>query len=341
MERAEPTRRALSLRLSDGSRLRGDLLSLEDGKVKLREYVLGGQMTSTFELDEFDPRSQWRIRREEMQPETFEQHFELAKLASASDLLTEIGSSAEKAAKAARGREDEAERIAELHTFAADSLEERIRRASEDLNLKEARHFLRLLNTHVPEQRTDEQREELAQLVDSIADRKREARRSARQKRVDSRLLERLEKRLEAIDRLVDRGDAYYREALRKPNNTAQSSTRCEQAINTYIRAHKELQALLEKNPGDSGLARSATDTARHMHDNGLAAAMLAANLRATQGDYNGAIDWTDRILEFDPDNEEAKALGRELRQAKSSVTPWGWRWGVGGIALREGLRTR
>ena len=58
-------------------------------------------------------------------------------------------------------------------------------------------------------------------------------------------------------------------------------------------------------------------------------------------GEYNhgypavlkNAMDWTQRILAFDPDNEEAKAMARTITIAEASASDdWGWGWNIGHI---------
>jgi hypothetical protein len=68
------------------------------------------------------------------------------------------------------------------------------------------------------------------------------------------------------------------------------------------------------------------------IHDEGIAAALHAANMLTVRSDYKGAMDWAQRVLAFDPDNEEAKDMVETITIAEAAASSdWGWRWTLGG----------
>jgi len=76
----------------------------------------------------------------------------------------------------------------------------------------------------------------------------------------------------------------------------------------------------------------AATSASPKFHDNGIRAALHAANMLTVQSDFKGAMEWANKILAFDPDNAEAKEMVRTIQVAAAAAgDTWGWGWSTPG----------
>ena len=189
-------------------------------------------------------------------------------------------------------------------------------------------HSLKLLSTRLPDTRTMAQMHAIADKVDALVYESKKPEREARQRRIDQETREKMDRLLEPIQREIDHGDARYREAVRKSRSTATSSNLCGEAVRYYKKAWESLQKLLARHPDDKHLATVGGDMTHHIHDNAIRAALHAANMLTVQSDYKGAMDWAQKVLKFDPNNAEAKAMVHTIEMTEADASgDWGWGW--------------
>jgi hypothetical protein len=131
----------------------------------------------------------------------------------------------------------------------------------------------------------------------------------------------------------VAKGNDEYQKAVRKSRSTVAATKLCETAISHYKKAYNSLNELVEKFSDDEHLSGEAQSIGQEIHDNGIRAALQAANMLCIQSDYKGAMDWTQRILAFDPQNAEAKQMAQTITMAQATASDdWAWGWTIGHI---------
>ena len=303
----------------DGQSAKAQVLSLSGGKAKLKVYALVGEITMTRDLDDFVPESAFMIEVRATDPKTFEQHFALAKRAAELDLLPQAANQVRSAAKLAGTGPEGEKKTKELRSWAADQLERFVKAAVAAGDVEHAQHCLGLLTTRLPEERTEEQLAALAASVDELrasAARKKDA---ARAEKLSKEQAAALEKSFEPIRSKSAKGDKELSKAISQSKDTAASARSCESAVAAYKDAFQQAQELSKKLEEDPAAQQELTSLVDHIVSSALRAAMHAANVLVLQSDYKSATDWVNRILKFDPDNEEAKEMLKTIQLASAA----------------------
>lgn len=316
---------------TDGQSHVGTVVSLDQGKVKLRVSILGGSMVITRKLDEFEPASAFRIQLAANPPKDFDEHFAMAKKAAELGLRTAAGAQARLAVAKVKGTPDYEAKHKLVRAWAADALEKMVRDAVAAGDLPTAKASIELLTTRFGDQRTEEQLDAIATLVEGLGDKKKADEAAKRQARLDAKQREMIERNLKPIEKNVAQGTKLYNDAVRK-TQTGASSKLCEQAIAEFRKAYNALKDLVEKNPDDEHLAAAAATLGKEMHDTAIRAALHAANMLCVQTDYKGALEWTQKVIAFDPDNAEAKEMMKAIQAAQADGDDWRWGWTIGDI---------
>lgn len=328
------------LRMQDGSVLSGTFVRLEGDTVTLRANVLDGTMEVRRKLDQFEPASAWRLEMAADPPTDYAEHFAMARKAARRGLLKQAGNEARAALKASEGGPEIESRRAEMRRWAAGALETNIAAAVKEGDLTQARHCLKLLTTRLSDQRTEEQLDAIAKTVEACADKRKQSRSDARKNRLDEKTHKEIEQRLVPIRKNIANGDKSYRQAVRKSRSTTTSSKLCDYAVRSYKKAWDQLTKLLKAHPEDRHLADIAAELGKQIHDQGIRAALHAANVLTVQSDYKGAMDWVTRILVYEPDNAEAKEMRRTIQIAEAEASGE-WRWGWRIVNDRPSMRQR
>jgi tetratricopeptide (TPR) repeat protein len=329
LAQAPPT---MSLTYKDGDMCNAQVVELKGGEVKLKVFVLGGSMQITRKLDDFAPLSAYAIELAAHKPETFDDHFAMARRAVDAGLVPQAGMQARAAIEAVQDKAQVEAKRTEVRTWAADSLEKLLKIAVDGGRVTDAQHYLKLLSTRLPDLRSPEQLGELEDLVEALEVQKNSQQQTQRQQKAGAKTRTDIEQKLEPIQKKVAEGDKNTNQAIKTSNNTTTSVNFCEKAIDCYKSAWKALQALVEQNPDDADLARSAEAIGKHVQENGIRAALHAANMLTVRSDYKGAMDWCNRVLAFDPGNAEAKEMVRTIQIAEAAASSqWGWGWDVVG----------
>ena len=320
----------VELKKVNGDSIVGAVVEVVHEKVKLRVPMLDGSMVVTNKLSDFEPASVLLIEAALNPPTGFDGHFAMAKKAAEAGLLPKAGTEARAAVAAAKGAPDFAKKQAEVRAWAAGALEKAIADAVAAGDLKQAKHRLNLLTTRLSDQRTEEQLEVIAASVEKLEAADKQLQTQKRQAKLDQKQREQVERQLKPIAENVEKGTKAYHDAMRK-NTTGASSRLCEQAIDFFRKAHKALGQLVEKNPDDEHLADAATVLGKEIHDNAIAAALHAATMLCVQSDYKQAMEWAQKVLKFEPNNADAKAMVATITTAAAESgdnIQWGWTLG-------------
>ncbi|MBX3463567.1 MAG: hypothetical protein KF830_10375 [Planctomycetes bacterium] len=324
--------KTLTLTYQNGELVTAQVLGLQDDAVTLRVMVLGGQMQVKRKLADFTPASVFAIELEARRPEGYEQHFAMAQRAAELGLVGLAGQQARLAVEACGDGGDGQAKRAEVRKWAADAVERLLTAAIGESRLADANHYLKILSTRLADQRTEEQLDALAGMVEALENQQIEKRQQARQSRLEAKARAEIERKMKPIQKHLADGDKSLREAIRRSNTTVAAANLCEKAIDHYRTAFRALQALVEKHPDDADLARDAEALGTHLHDHAIRAALQAANMLTVQSNYKGAMEWANRVLAFEPDNAEAKEMVRTIQIAQAAASSqWGWGWQVGG----------
>ena len=320
--------KTLYLRMNNGQVISGSLVALNGDMVRLKVSVLGGSMDIERNLGEFQPASAYRVRLAANPPTNFTTHFEMAKKAATAGLLTQAGNEARAALKSAQGSSDFAAKRTEVRTWASQALQKMI---SDDVakgDLEAARHCQHILTTRFASEMSQQQLDSVSQSVHGLASDQKDKRMAAQQQQMDQQTQQRINERLAPIQKEVAQGDQYYAQAIRVSNQTVESRQLCQRAIDTYKNAWQRLQALLKQYPDDKHLATVATSMGHHMHDQAIRAGLHAASVLTTQTDYKDAMKWVDKVLAYDPGNQQAQQMIRTIQMAEAaSSDDWGYNW--------------
>jgi hypothetical protein len=322
---------AIRVRWKDGRSANAQVLGIEGDKARLKLFIMEGTMVVTNPLADFAPESAFAIETAAAKPESFEDQFGLAKKAADMGLIPQAGARARAAIEAAKGTADAAAKESELRGWAAGVLEGKLEEAVAAGNLRDAKRFLQLLTTRLPDQRTEAQLDALAASVDRLEAQATAKRQADRQAQLDAKAKAEIVRRLEPIQSKMAAGDKLLRDSYTKAKNTGAAAQASTKAIAEYKAAWKAAQALGEKYPDDAELQAEVASIGDTLHDHAIRAALQAANVLTIQGDYRGALDWANRIIAFDPDNAEAKEMLRTIQLASAASSgDWAWGWRVG-----------
>ncbi len=330
----EPAR--LSIETSDGRVEQVEPIAVDGGNARYKAFVLGGEMTTTRKLSDLTPESAFAFELAVAKPTTSEACFEFAKKAAAMQLFQQAGAQARRAVELAKGAPDEATQVAAIRSWGADLVESVCKAAVARKDLAVAQRSLGLLTTRLADQRSEEQLAQLSASVEHLHFTAVAAAAADRKAKVDAKKHDDLEKKLKPIYDKVTQGDKLQTQGIAKSKNTGQSAKLCEQSIDAYKAAGKALQELGKQLVEDADLAKEARVLGSHIHDSGIRSALHVANMLTVQSDFKNAMDWTTRILAFDPSNLEAKAMRHtiEVAQAEASES-WRWNWQVVGDSPR------
>jgi len=323
-----------SLVYKNGESVNAQVVEVKGEDVKLKVLVMGGSMVVRRKLAEFMPSSAFVIDMEAKDPHDFDSHFAMAKRAAELGLVPQAGAQARAAIESVKDPGQAEAKRTEVRKWAADALEKMLRDSVAAGRLADAQHYLKLVSTRLADQRSEQQLDELAALVEGLDTSTSEKMQTERQSKMDAKQREAVNSQLKPIQKQIEAGDKAEREAVAKSRTTVASTKLCEKAIDSYKAAWKSLQALVEKYQDDADLSHAAEKMGEHIHDQAIRAGLHAANMLTVQSDYKGALDWTARILAFDPDNAEAKEMMKTIQIAQAAASnQWGWGWNVVGGA--------
>ncbi len=318
----------IAVRYEDGHGARVRVLSIEGERVRFESLILGGSITVTKDLSEFAPGSRLRMIEALSPIGVFESHFALAQRAAGWRLLELAGRHAQLALESLAGREDAAEREAQLRAWAAGALESAVRRSVDSGDLAYAQHCLKLLTSRVPEQRSEETLGELTELVSALDRQLREIRQAPRQARLESARARELDKQLAPVRERVALGERRLSEAIACSAQTVKSARLAQSAIEAYRAAWSSAQELAARAGEDPLLSEELVDLGERTQEQIIRAALHAANVLTVQSDYKAALRWIDEALVIEPEQREALELRRTIQVAAAAAgNIWGWGW--------------
>jgi len=323
----------ISVTTKEGKSATVQVVSLANGKVKLKITQIVGEMTVTRSLDDFEPLSAFMIEVRATDPKSYDQHFALAKRAAALDLLPQAGHQLRQAKKAAGSGADAETKVKALKAWAAGELERMVGVAVAAKDLEKASRCLDILATRLPEERTEEQLAKLAESVNALREQEADVRaaQAAAKRTKDQQTA--LQKKLEPIKSKNAKGDKELSRAISQSSNAVASVKSCESAVAAYKDAWKQAQEVLKQSEDDAEAQEEIAALTDHAADRAIAAALHAANMLVTQSDYSAATEWVNKILKFDPDNAEAKEMLTTIQLASAAASDkddyrFGWRRG-------------
>jgi tetratricopeptide (TPR) repeat protein len=309
--------------------LNGSVVSVQGEKVKLQISVMGGTATVTRNLADFTPTSAYIIRASQAKADSFADHLELAKFCVGNGLVKLAGKECRAARDIAEKAADGGAQRKQLGAWVADTLEGLFKKAVADNDRDLAQRYLNLINTHVPEERTDAQREALADMLQAAEDNVRAERDRAAADKASAAEQKEREKKLEPIFKQIQNGEKAQREATVNASKSSVAKGKYETAFESYRRAWQAAQALLKANKDEEWITEAVGEIGQRLHKNAVATCLGAANALTIQSDYKNALEWTNKILVFDPDNSEAKDMIRHIQTVQASASSgWGQGWG-------------
>jgi len=319
---------SLYLKTKGGEVISGKFRGLSGSKVKIAISVLGGTMTVTHDLDEFESSGVFAVLMADKPPTDFASHFAMARKAAELGLLNPAGKEARAALDSVKGDADFEAKRGEVRKWAAGALEKMIADAVADQDTPLAKDCLKLLTTRLADQRTEEQLDAIAASVEGLEHAAKQKKEDDRQAKLDAKVRASNDKKLQAIVKEVERGEKDYSSAIRKSGSTTASKNLCESAIGHFKKAYQELGKLIGANPDDTELATAAAPITQQIHNQGIAAALHAANMLCVRSDYKNAMEWAQKVIAFDPENKEAKEMVKTITAAEADSSEiWGWTW--------------
>jgi hypothetical protein len=328
---------AMTVAFTDGRTERVQVLGLDGDTARLKLFMFGGEMQVKRRLADLAPESRFRVELEATKPQSFEDHFKMAKKAADLGLLSSAGTEARAAVETLEGKPDAAAKTAEVRSWAAGAIEAMLTNAIAADDIQRAEHLVKILATRLADQRSEEQLAAWADKIDAMRTGRVAKKDAERRAKMDQKQKDDIEKRLKPIYAKIEAGDKAQRDAVAKSRNTSQSAQLAERAIDSYRAAWKDAQSLLEKYSDDQQLVQEVEGIGRRLHDDAIRAALHAANVLTVQSDYKGALDWTTRILKLDPSNDEAKQMQRVIQLSQAASWGWGWAPAAGGLGTVTG----
>ncbi len=327
-DQAAGTEKSLYLKTKSGEVVSGKFRGINGEKVRIATSVLGGTMTVTHDLDDFEAASVFTVLMAAKPPADFDSHFAMARKAAELGLLNSAGKQARSALETVKGAADFDGKRAEVRKWAAEALEKMINDAVADQDTPLAKDCLKLLTTRLADQRSEEQLDAIAASVEGLERAVKQKKEDDRQAKLDAKVRASNEKKLQAIVKDVERGEKDYSSAIRKSGSTTASKNLCESAIGHFKKAYQALGKLVADHPDDSDLAAAAAPITQQIHNQGIAAALHAANMLCVRSDYKNAMEWAQKVIAFDPDNKEAKEMVKLITAAEADASDnWGWTW--------------
>jgi tetratricopeptide (TPR) repeat protein len=308
--------------------LNGSIVAVQGEKVRLQIAVMGGTAEITRNLSDFTPTSAYLIRASQIKADSFADHFELAKFCVANGVVKLAGKECRAARDIAEKANDGGAQRKQLASWVADTLESLFKKAVADGDRTEAQRLLTLLNTHVPDERTDAQREALADMLEAAEQKVVEDRKKERAAKASAAEQKDRDKKLDAIYKQIETGEKSQRDATANSGKTGQATNKYETAFNSYKSAWQAAQALLKANKDEDWVKEAVGDIGQRLHKNAVATCLGAASALTVQSDYRNALEWANKILTFDPDNGEAKDMIRHIQLCQASASGgWGLGW--------------
>lgn len=317
-----------TLVLKNGQVVRAQVLSLEGDRVKLKLPLLGGTADTERSLSDFEPASAAEILSRTASATSFEDQLRVAKFAAEHGLLKSMGRHAFAAKQLAEKHEHAKELVPQVTNWAADALEQLYRQALARRDFDTARHLLKVLLTHLPDERTDAQKDVLLQqLVEAqrradeeynVGTPKSEQTREEVAGKADVARL------LDPVVKLLDDAQKLNREGLLQSNKPTQARKKFDESIAKYTAAWQLLQKVLGT-ATDAQIRSQAWRIAEDIQGRAIESMLNAAHMLTARSDYNGATEYVGKVLAMDSENQEAKELRRTIELASSG---WGWGWG-------------
>jgi len=317
---------AVSYTLKTGQSLTGNVVKLDGDEVTLRIKIFDGFAETTRKLGDFTPRSACNIQSATLRADSFDDHFKLAKYAVENGVLDVAGTEAG-IAKQIADKTPGGPQVAELHKWAADTLEKLFHDAVAKGDVPKADHFLKVLMTRVPEQRTDAQKNAMLGELDRAEQKKQDELADQKKAKVEAAAAKEQERQLAPIRKELEEGKKLAGEGLVQAGSTGTALNKLDDAITHYRTAWKATEKLQKSSSTDAALKKEAGNLAEQILENGINAGLSAAHLLTARSDYQKASEYVNKILALDPDNDEAKDLRRTIELASSS-SGWGWGWG-------------
>lgn len=312
-------------RLATGQSFQAKAVAMSDGKVHLKANILGSETDVHRKLADFQPASQIAIESAFVAEGDFEGHLRIARHAADLDQMDLAGVHARFALKASKGKADEAQRTALVHTWATTTLTAKFDRELAAGHVASARHYLDLLAGP------------LHDVVDAQAlqamDEKLQATAAGKRSKPDSDAPTPLtDAERKHVHAQVDAADKQYRAGLASARKASEAARLYDAAIAKYKSAWKDIEALLKKHEGDATAHAELHDLAGHVMDGARRASLQAATALATQSDYKGAMAHVTALLAYAPDDKEALAMQRTIVEAEASASgDWRWGWRTAG----------
>lgn len=284
-------------RLSTGQSFQGKALSLSEGKVHLKANILGAETD---------------VHRK----------------------LVEIGGvHARFALKACKGKPDEAQRTALVHTWASSTLTAKFDKELAAGHVANARHYLDLLAGPLHDVCDEAALHAMDEKLHALAASKR----SKADVGVPTPLTDAERKHVHAK---ADAADKEFRAGLATARKATEAAHHYDAAIVKYKAAWKEIETLLKKHEGDAAAHAELHDLASHVMDGARRSSLQAATALATQSDYKGAMERVTAVLAYAPDDKDALAMQRTIVEAEASASgDWRWGWRTAGAPGADKVR--
>lgn len=320
-------------RLSTGQSFQGKALSLSEGKVHLKANILGAETDVHRKLVDFQPASQIAIESAFVAENDFEGHLRIARHAADLDQLDLAGVHARFALKACKGKPDEAQRTALVHTWASSTLTAKFDKELAAGHVANARHYLDLLAGPLHDVCDEAALHAMDEKLHALAASKR----SKADVGVPTPLTDAERKHVHAK---ADAADKEFRAGLATARKATEAAHHYDAAIVKYKAAWKEIETLLKKHEGDAAAHAELHDLASHVMDGARRSSLQAATALATQSDYKGAMERVTAVLAYAPDDKDALAMQRTIVEAEASASgDWRWGWRTAGAPGADKVR--
>ena len=313
--------RVVTYVLASGTNVRGTIAEVEGERVRLRLSIAGGGTSlHWYDLQDFEPRSQVRLEREQVAEGDLMAQLGVAELASELELYDQSRT--------------ELTRCAHIIDYSGQAPPEAFKpRALQltvhlleqlcaDGNVSEARRAVSRLLTRRSDLMSEEDQSRLIGTVESAALRIAEAQAAERRAAAESRALEVREEELEPVQRELERGRQHRRSGLLGSRRYTAASRDLRRAVGYFESALEKIEELREENAGDAAMLAELDALAAQATAQRQDSLLSTASLELARGSFNDAMESVNRILVDAPAHAQALAMRARIEVAEND---WGW----------------
>ncbi len=306
--------------MKSGKALRGSVIAIEDGRVRLKVMVASGSGESWFDLSSFEESSQVNLIRASLADDDYQGMLELSAFALDKGLIDASRKELRFMAHAAAA--EGTPLSPELKAGALELTNRIITELCMAGKVGEARTGVRRLLTKRGSDMTAAERERLMDTLDRGVAAREAAGDAKREARKDAKLAADLERKLAPIRKSVESGAASRRKGLLESKSQSRSRRDLKSAVTSFDRARKGAAKMASSAGENETLSQELEELQAEAFIGWHDCLLSLASLSLSTGQFNDAMASVNTVLADAPKDKEALAMRARI---ETSANDWGW----------------